>query len=46
MPSPKEPVEKIVLPLRDQRRPVLRQQRHGLGIDPELFKEKMPSLPP
>src|SRR5450631_2744745 len=44
MTSPKETPEKIVLPLRDQRRPKLRPQPHGLGINPETFRENMPNF--
>ena len=44
MPSPKETPEKILLPLRDLRRPKFRPPPHGLGINPETFREQMPSF--
>ena len=39
-----KPAEAIVPPLRDIRRPPRPAQSHGLGIDPELFKQFMPNF--
>jgi len=44
MPSPRKTPEKILLPLRDLRRPKFRPQPHALGINPETFREQMPSF--
>lgn len=43
-PTTPKPTEKFVSSLRDIRRPPKLPQPHGLGIDPELFKQVMPNF--